>query len=465
MKKVIIMGGGPGGYVAAIRAAQLGAEVHLVESEKIGGTCLNVGCIPTKAVLHTAELYQAVTKGAGLGLLADNIRVDWPMVMRRKQQVVRRLVGGVDGLLKANKVTVHKGKGVLLDPHTVEVQGAETEKISGDIILLATGSESVKLNFPGADFPAVIDSAAALSLDKVPKSMMIVGGGVIGVEFAAMFSAFGAKVTVVEMLPQILPPIDGEIAGLVRKELTQLGVQFFTDARLTEVAAQDGELCAKVVIDGVTQALPGEFVLVAVGRRARTAGIGLETVGIATERGKIKVDANFMTNVPGVYAVGDCNGIMMLAHAASAQGIAAVEHALGHEAVYAANTIPSCIYTSPEVGGVGMTEEQAKAAGMEYHVGRFPLAGNGKAMIECGGTGMVKIIAGAQYGEILGVHIFGPRATDMIAEAALAIRMEATVNEIISTIHAHPTVSEAMGEAALAVTGQAIHWPPGLKLG
>lgn len=463
MKKIIVMGGGPGGYVAAIRAAQLGAEVHLVESEKLGGTCLNVGCIPTKAILHTAELYQEVMNSASIGLLADNIRVDWPAVLKRKQQVVRRLVGGVDGLLKANKVTVHKGKGTLADSRIVQIDGEETAKINGDAIIIATGSEPVRLKFPGADLPGVIDSTAALSLEKIPQSIVIIGGGVIGVEFAALFSAFGAKVTVVEMLPQILPPIDGEIAVQVRQELTKHGVQFLTEARLTEVARQGEELCAKAEINGVIQEVPGELVLVAVGRRPRTEGIGLEALGIAAERGKIKVDANFMTNVPGVYAIGDCNGILMLAHAASAQGHAAAEHAMGHEAVYAANTVPSCIYTSPEVGGVGMTEEQVKAKGIDYNVGRFPLAGNGKAMIECGGTGMIKIIAGAKYGEILGVHIFGPRATDMIAEAALAIRLEATVEELISTIHAHPTVSEAVGEAAMAVTGNAIHWPPGVK--
>jgi len=460
-KRLIIVGGGPGGYVAAIRAAQLGAEVHLVESDRLGGTCLNVGCIPTKAILHTAELYEAVKNGAGIGLLADNIRIDWPAVMKRKQQVVRRLIGGVDGLLKANNVTVHKGKAVLRDAHTVEVTGATTEKVSGDAIILATGSEPVKLNFPGADLPGVIDSTAALALDKIPTSIVIIGGGVIGVEFAAMFSAFGTMVTVVEMLPEILPPIDVEIAVQVRQELTKHGVKFLTGARLTEVAQQNNGLSAQVIIDGNTQNILGEVVLVAVGRRPCSTGIGLETVGIATERGKIKVDGHFMTNVPGIYAVGDCNGVLMLAHAASAQGAAAVEHALGHEAYYAANTVPSCIYTSPEVGGVGLTEEQVKAKGLAYNVGRFPLAGNGKAMIECGGTGMVKIIAGAKYGEILGVHIFGPRATDMIAEAALAIRLEATVDELISTIHAHPKVSEAVGEAAMAVTGNAIHWPPG----
>jgi len=262
------------------------------------------------------------------------------------------------------------------------------------------------------------------------------------------------------MLPQILPPVDGEIASQVRKELGRRGVQFLTGARLTEVVEKDGALCARVEIAGESREIASELVLVAVGRKPRTGGLGLEAAGIAAERGRICVDANFQTNIDGIYAVGDCNGQIMLAHAASAQAVAAVEHALGHKSAYFSDIIPACIYTDPEVASVGMTEEQTRARGLKFKVGTFPLAGNGKAVIESGGTGMMKIICGDKYGEILGVHIFGPRATDLIAEAALAIRLEATVDELISTIHAHPTVSEAMAEAALAVSGRAIHWPP-----
>jgi dihydrolipoamide dehydrogenase len=381
--------------------------------------------------------------------------------MTRKLSVVRQLVSGIEGLLKANKVTVHQGKGTLLDTGTVALSTGE--KLNGDAIILATGSETAKLNFPGADLPGVIDSTAALSLEKIPESMIIVGGGVIGIEFAAAYSAFGSKVTVVEMLPEILPPVDGEIAALVKQEMLQKGIRFMNKAQLKEVVKKDGLLCARVLLGEKIEELSAELVLIAVGRRARTENIGLEQVGIQTERGKIKVDNNFRTNVENIYAVGDCNGKMMLAHAASAQGLAAVEHTMGYAGIYNGHTVPSCIYTHPEISGVGLTEEQVKAKGVAYKVGRFPLAGNGKAIIECGGKGMIKIIAGAKYGEILGVHMFGPRVTDMIAEAALAIRLEATVEEIVSTVHAHPTVSEAVDEAALAVDGMSIHWPPPTK--
>ncbi len=463
MKRIVVIGGGPGGYVAAIRAAQLGAEVRLVESEHIGGTCLNVGCIPTKALLHAAELYHAVTHGASHGIKAGNVTVDWQAVLARKRAVVTRLVRGVEGLLKANGVTVHRGPGALAGPRAVAVGGENPVTLEADAIILATGSEPVRLNFPGHDLPGVIDSTAALALPAVPASLAIVGGGVIGVEFAALYRAFGAEVTVIEMLPQILPPVDGEIAALVRAHLAKQGIKFLTGARLDEVKQAANGLTAIVAAGDQSEEITAEKILIAVGRRPRTAGLGLEAAGVALERGRVTVDANFATNIPGVYAIGDVNGLIMLAHAASAQGIAAVEHALGHRAAYHGHTIPACIYTSPEVAGVGLTEETAKARGLAYHTGIFPLAGNGKALIESGGTGQVKIIAGAKHGEILGVHIFGPRATDLIAEAALALRLEATVDELITTIHAHPTVSEAIGEAALAVTGAAIHWPPARK--
>jgi dihydrolipoamide dehydrogenase len=463
MKKIVVIGGGPGGYVAAIRAAQLGAEVHLVENERLGGTCLNVGCIPTKAILHTAETYQALAAGKLPGILADNVRLDWPAVMSRKQVVVNRLVKGVEGLLKANGVTVHKGQASLKNAQTVAIAGTAPTELSADAVILAVGSEPVKLNFPGADLPGVIDSTAALSLSAPPASMTIIGGGVIGVEFAAMFRAFGAEVTVVEMLPQILPPVDSEIAALVRQDMAKQGVKFLTGARLTGVKKAAGGLTASVEIDGQTQEITSEYVLVAVGRRPRTAGLGLEQAGIVLNRGAVTVDANFRTAAPGVYAIGDCNAQTMLAHAASAQGIAAVEHALGHKPAYFGDIIPACIYTHPEVASVGQTEDALKKNGVDYKKGTFALAGNGKAIIESGGAGLIKILSGAKHGEILGVHLYGPRATDLIAEGALAMRLEATVDELISTIHAHPTVSEAMAEAALAVDGLAIHWPPARK--
>lgn len=460
MKKVIVIGGGPGGYVAAIRAAQLGAEVHLIEKQFIGGTCLNVGCIPTKAVLHAAELYQDILRGTAWGIEAEQVSVNWKGVMTKKQATVSRLVKGVEGLLRANGVTVHKGMATVQDSRRVAINDLALE---ADVLIIAVGSVPVMPSFPGSDLPGIIDSTAALSLSAIPNRLVIVGGGVIGVEFAALYRAFGAEVTVIEMMPEILPTVDREIAALVRKDLSQKGVKFLTSAKLTQVSQSGEQLVAEVTTGSSSQALTAEQLLVAVGRRPAIGGMGLEEAGIHLQQGKLAVNEHFQTNIPHVYAIGDCNGILMLAHAASAQGIAAVEHALGHPPAYFPQTIPACIYTKPEVASVGLSEEQAKERQLTYKVGKFPLAGNGKSVIESTGTGLVKILSGAKHGEIVGVHIFGPRATDLIGEAALAIRLEATVDELISTIHAHPTVSEALAEAALATSDSAIHWPPGKR--
>ena len=462
-KKIVIIGGGPGGYVAAIRAAQLGAEVHIIEGEKFGGTCLNVGCIPTKALMHTAELYQAVQRGGTYGVKAGNVELDWNAAMNNKQRVVNRLVKGVESLLKANKVTIHQGRADIKDARTVAVIGEQAEELTADAIVLAVGSEPVKLRLPGADLPGVIDSTGALKLKAMPASLVIVGGGVIGVEFAALYNSLGSKVTVVEMLPEILPSVEREIAVKLRQQLEKEGVEFLTGAGLKEIKQGQSGLVACVSHGEILHELPGDYVLIGVGRSPRTKDLGLERLGIAIERGKVVVDANFETNLPGVYAVGDCNGLSLLAHAASAQGAACVEAIMGHKAAYFGHIVPACIYTNPEIGSVGITEEEAGKRGLAVKIGVFPLSANGKALIENGGAGMIKIIAGAKHGELLGVHIIGPRATELIAEATLAIRLEATLDELISTIHAHPTVSEAMAEAAMAVDGLAIHWPPGMK--
>ena len=460
-KKLVIVGGGPGGYVAAIRAAQLGAEVHLVEMDNVGGVCLNVGCIPTKALLHVAETYQAVLEGKSIGITVDNVKLDWQAVLNYKKKVVNRLVKGVEGLLKANRVSVHRGHAVLQGPDRVEINGTE---LLADSIILAVGSEPARPHFPGSNLPEVIDSTAALSLENIPESMIILGGGVIGVEFAVMYSNFGCKVTIVEMLPGILAGVDSEIVEQFHTELTRKGITVLTGARLTEVMQAGSKLSAHIEISGKKlETITAEKILVAVGRKPRTKEMGLEETGITVEHGRVVVDKLFRTSVSSIYAIGDCSSNMMLAHVASAQGIAAVEHALGHKPSYFGNIIPACIYTSPEIASVGVTEEQARAKGIECKTGVFQLSGNAKAIIESKGCGMIKIVVGSKYGEIIGVHIYGPRATDLIAEAALAMRLEATVDELISTIHAHPTVGEAMPEAALAVDGLAIHWPPGMN--
>jgi dihydrolipoamide dehydrogenase len=463
-KKVIIVGGGPGGYVAAIRAAQLGAEVHIVEKEKMGGTCLNVGCIPTKALLHTAKLYHTVQEEANNGLRVEGISLDWPALMAHKDAIVNRLVQGVKGLLKAHGVKTHSGRAVLKDAHKVQVVGERNVTLDADIIVLASGSVPSKIPVPGANNAGVIDSTAALSLPKVPKSLVIIGGGVIGTEFASLYSSFGTKVTIVEMLPEILPMVDRQIAKRVKEKLTECNIDFMLEAGLKEIMPTSKGLSAVVQTAGKNHEVAGEYILMATGRKANIHNMGLEEVGIQTERGRIIVNEYFATSIPHIYAIGDCNAQMMLAHAASAQGVAAVEYALGHRPFYNPKIIPSCIYTIPEAAGVGLTEDEAAAQGISYKVGLFPLMANGKSLIEGCESGLIKLIVAEKSGEILGGHIFGPRATDLIGEIGLAMNLEATVDEVIATIHAHPTMSEGIAEAALSVSGNAIHWPPGAKI-
>lgn len=458
-KKIIIIGGGPGGYVAAIRAAQLGAEVHLVEKGNLGGTCLNVGCIPTKALLHTAEQYSQLKKAVKHGLLADNPRVDWEALMQHKAGIVNQLVTGVTGLLKSNNITIHKGLATLKDSRTVVVHGEAEYELAADAIVLAVGSKTVNIKFSGSELEGVIDSTQALELPQIPTSMIIVGGGVIGVEFAALYSALGTKITIVEMLPEILPPVDAQIAAVIRNELKKQGVKIMVESLLTEVEKKGSNLIAKIKTKDGVQELEGQYVLVAVGRKPITDNCKLEAANIQIERSAIVVNDYFQTNIPNIYAIGDCNGRMMLAHAASAQGIAAVEHIMGHKASYNSNIIPYCVYCTPEIAGVGITENQAKEKGISYKNSQFSMAGNGKSLIEGCTTGLIKIIAEEESGKILGAHMIGPRATDIIAEISVAMTLDATADDIAATIHAHPTVSEAVAEAAHGVNGHALHWP------
>ncbi|MDR3364069.1 MAG: dihydrolipoyl dehydrogenase [Clostridiales Family XIII bacterium] len=458
MKKILVIGGGPGGYVAAIKAAQMGAEVHLAESGSLGGTCLNIGCIPTKALLHSAFFYKEIIGGSVAGVRAEKVSLDWAAVQGQKRAVTDRLAKGVGGLLAANKVKVHAGKAVFADRRTVLASGNALPSM--DAIIIASGSAPVQLNFPGADLPQVVDSTQALSLGKIPASITIIGGGAIGVEFASIFSSLGANVHIAEMMPEILPPIDKQIAALARSGLEKNGVSILTGAKLAGVAKGKGKtVCAEIEYEGALKQIESEIVLVAVGRKPYTEGLGLEKAGIRTERGAIAIDENFETSAKNIFAVGDCNALNMLAHAASAQGEAAVEFILGGKHDYPAAIIPSCIYTQPEIAAVGLTEEAAKARGLDYAVGCFDLGGNGKAMID-GGGGLVKIIADRQFGEIVGVHMIGPHVTDMIAEASAVMRMEGLADNLVRTVHPHPSVSEAVREAAMAVFGNAIHWPP-----
>ena len=454
-KSVIVIGGGPGGYVAAIRAAQLGADVTVIEKQYLGGTCLNVGCIPTKCLLHSAELVEQIkTQGKDIGVEVQ--------VIAHKNAISKQLTSGVAGLLKLNKVKKVDGTAKFTGEKQLEVTKPDgsKESMTADAIIVATGSVNAQPPIPGLkENPNCIDSTGALSLEKLPATMAVIGGGVIGLELACAYAAFGTKITVVEAMDHMLPMLDGDLTKIGVAHMKKMGMEFHLECPVQSV--EDSPVGAKVVCkdkSGNTVSFEAEKVLVAIGRKANTAALDLAAGKIDNDKGRILVNDKMETNVPGVYAIGDCVfGHAQLAHTASAMGEVASENICGHEAHYCEKTNPTCVYMEPEAASVGLTEEQCKAQGIAYKVGKFPMSANGKALILNGGEGLVKIIAGAEYGEILGMHIIGPRATDLIAEGALAIEGEMTLDEIIDTIHSHPTVTETMREAALNAEKRAIH--------
>ena len=462
-KSVIVIGGGPGGYVAAIRAAQLGAEVTVVEKQYLGGTCLNVGCIPTKCLLHSAELVEQIkTQGKDIGVEVEGVKVNFPQVIAHKNAISKQLTSGVAGLLKMNKVKKVDGTAKFTGEKQLEVTKADGSKetMTADAIIVATGSVNAQPPIPGLkENPNCIDSTGALSLEKLPETMVVIGGGVIGLELACAYAAFGTKITVVEAMDHMLPMLDGDLTKIGVAHMKKMGMDFHLECPVQSV--ESSPVGAKVVCkdkSGKTVSFEAEKVLVAIGRKANTAGLDLAAGKIDNDKGRILVNDKMETNVPGVYAIGDCVfGHAQLAHTASAMGEVASENICGLEAHYCEKTNPTCVYMEPEAASVGLTEEQCKAQGIAYKVGKFPMSANGKALILNGGEGLVKIIAGAEYGEILGMHIIGPRATDLIAEGALAIEGEMTLDEIVDTIHSHPTVTETMREAALNAEKRAIH--------
>jgi dihydrolipoamide dehydrogenase len=456
-----VVGAGPGGYVAAIKAAQLGLKTTVVERDVVGGVCLNRGCIPTKAMLRSANLLETVKHSAQFGVLADNVRFDFDQVLAFRDKVVRGLTGGVSALLQSQGVELVAGSAQLLGPGRVQVSGRAGGQIQARAVLLATGSAPARLPIPGAERAGVIDSDGALALREVPERLLIIGAGAVGCEWANVFHAFGSRVTLVELLPTVLPVEDEEIGRALGRSFSRRGIDVRTGARVERIdEGDDGALvCTVTGSDGQQEQIAATRVLVAVGRRPVTDGLGLEAAGVATERGWVVVDDHLRTNLPAVYAIGDLTNKKLLAHLASHQGIVAAENVAGQERAMDYKVVPGCTYTHPEVASVGLTEQQAAEAGHEVLVGRFPFAASGRAQTAGETEGLVKVVADAKYGELLGVHIMGAEASELIPEGALALRLEATLEDIAATIHAHPSLAESVMEATLAATGAAIHLP------
>jgi dihydrolipoamide dehydrogenase len=462
-KDLVIIGGGPSGYVAAIKAAQLGGRVTLIEKDELGGTCLNWGCMPTKALLHGVEILESLETGKEFGIQADGVKVDFAKMSARKDRAVKILVSGVGGLMKANGVEVVKGSARLISPRAVQVVDEKSQSVSYEArkIILATGSISAPLPIPGAQLSGVIDSTGALKLTRVPESMVIIGAGPIGLEFGTIFSALGAKVTILELLPQILPSEDEEVASALEKSLRHFKIKILTGSQVKGIEElAGGKLKVSAATGEGEKAFEAELVLVAVGRKPNLEGLGLEGAGVRFGKKGIEVNSRMETNVPGVYAVGDVTGQWLLAHFAFAQGEVAAENAVGRESQLESLAVPRCVYTLPEVASVGLTEKEAREKGYEIKVGKFPFSANGKATVLGERTGFVKIVSEVKYGEILGMNIFGPHATDLIGEAVLAMTLEGTAQDIARAIHPHPTLTEALKEAALDVDGLSLHIPP-----
>ncbi len=459
---VVVIGSGPGGYTAAIRAGQLGLKVAIVErEEKLGGVCLNWGCIPTKALLKQAEVFNLVQRADEFGIEVGKVKANWHKIIGRSRAVADGLANGVSYLMKKNKIEIVSGQGRITPSKKVEVANENddfTETLETSNIIIATGSKPKTI--PGVEIDAntVLSSKESMVLDAQPKSLLIIGAGAIGIEFAYFYNSFGTEVTVLEALPQVLPREDAEIAGLLATSLSKQGIRIEVNAVVESVNLMDGSAEVSFVGAAGKETKKVEKVLMAVGVSGYTEGLGLEALGVAMNRGDIQVDGRLQTNVKGVYAIGDVVGPPQLAHMATAEGIAAAEFIAGKERAEIDRTfIPSCVYCQPQVASVGLTEEQAKAAGHEIKVGRFPFAASGKAQAIGDTDGLVKLVFGERYGEVMGASIIGSEATELVAEVGLAAQLEATYEEILSTVHAHPTLSESVMEAAGEAFGEAVN--------
>lgn len=452
---VVVVGTGPGGYVAAIRCAQLGLSVATVEDDRPGGVCLNWGCIPTKALLRNAEVVHLVNRAEAFGVQVGEVRADYASAIQRSRSVSDRMAKGVEFLFRKNKIRLFPGRGRLASATRVEVAGASgTETLEARAVILATGSAPKSLPGVAIDEERVISSTGALRQERRPASLIVIGAGAVGVEFADVYSAYGTEVTVLEALPRIVPFEDEEVSAQLARSLGRRSIRIHTGVMVRSVARS----AAGVVVETDGERFEAEQVLMAVGRTARVQGIGLEELGVAVERGFVKVSRRMETSVRGVYAIGDMAGPPLLAHKASHEGIVAAEAIAGRDPApldYA--NVPSCTYCRPQVASIGLTEARARENGREVVVGKFPFTASGKAVALGDTDGFVKVVADKATGEILGAHIVGPEATEIIHEFAVGRTLEATLEEMIHTIHAHPTLSEAALEATLAALGRAIH--------
>jgi dihydrolipoamide dehydrogenase len=459
---LIVIGSGPGGYVAAIRAAQLGLKTACVEKQReLGGTCLNVGCIPSKALLHSSELYQTLLKSGMIhGIEMEQIGFNCKQMMSRKQKIVASFNEGITALFKKNKVACFHGTASLHSSTTVVIsEGSTTREISAHNIILATGSEPIALPFLPFDERRILSSTGALSLEQIPQKMLVIGAGIIGVELGSVYSRLGSQVKFIEFLDRICPTLDESLSKELQRLLQSQGMQFNLSAKVTAAEINEKQITLKVAMsDQSVQEMSTDIVLICIGRKPYTQGLGLEKAGIAVnEKGFVKIDGLFRTNLTHVFAIGDIVDGPMLAHKASEEGIAVVEIITGHHPKIEYAAIPNVVYTHPEVASVGMTETEAKNAGLEIKIGTFPFKANSRARCTGEDEGFVKMVAEAKTGLIVGIHIIGAHASELIAEGALAIQKRCTVEEIACTPHAHPTLSEAMKEAALAVDRRAIH--------
>ncbi len=450
---ITIIGGGPGGYVAAIYASHLGARVVLIEKDRLGGTCLNRGCIPTKALASSVEACEQAKRAADFGIEVGSVKADFSKIMARKNRIVSQLASGISELMKLNKITVIKSAGRIVSPTEVK---AGDEVITTKKIIIATGSEPTRLPIFGMDAPGVLDTDALLLLTELPESLVIIGGGYVGCEFAGIFSALGTKVTILEALPRILPNVDEDIVRFFNLTLRRHGIEVKTGAMVKAIRKEGDNF--RVLWDTMSgeQVASGEYVLMATGRTPYTDGLGIMELGMKMNRRAIAVNDYLETSIPGIYAAGDVTGKTMLAHYAYYQGEVAVENALEGSRKADNSVVPACIFVQPEIASVGITEKQAKDAGITCEVSRFPFAANGRAVAMEEAVGTVKMICGAD-GKVLGVQIVGPHASDLIAEAALAVTLGMAAADIARTIHAHPTLPETIHEAAMAQLSGAIH--------